>query len=75
MTPNTKKQISNITFKFNNINEMEKLRNLDTEKGETIVKILLNENNRSCIFKLKSKRKINNKLLNSTNLLENVIIE
>ena len=54
---------------------MEKLRNLDTEKGETIVKILLNENNRSCIFKLKSKRKINNKLLNSTNLLENVIIE
>ena len=69
------KQISNITFKFNNISEMEKLDYLDTENGETVVKILLNENNRSCIFKLKNKRKINNKLLNSSNLLENVIVE
>ena len=67
-------QINNITFRFNNIEEIKKLKNLSTDNGRTVVTILLNKDNKTHKFELKHKRKINNEVLNTLNLQENVVI-
>ena len=67
-------QINNITFRFNNIEEIKKLKNLSTDNGRTEVTILLNKDNKTHKFELKHKRKINNEVLNTLNLQENVVI-
>ncbi len=67
--------IKNITFKFDNLNELQKLKDLKTENAKTNVKVIFNTNNEILTFTLKNKRKINNQLLNSRNLMENVIAE
>ena len=67
--------IKNITFKFNNIDELKKLKNLSHSNGETKVKIHLNLNDEILIFRLKDKRKIDNNLLNSLNLEEKFVFE
>ncbi len=67
------KQIENITFKFENINEFEKLKKLNEIDGITDVKVLLTKGKDLLTFKLKNKRKIDNKLLNSLNLRKNVV--
>ena len=67
--------IKNITFKFDNLNELQKLKDLKTENAKTNVKVIFNTNNEILTFTLKNKRKINNQLLNSLNLMENVIAE
>ena len=64
----------NIVFKFRNLNELNILNKLSTEKGETDVVIHLYKADEKLILKLKNKRKIDNKLINSLNLVENVII-
>ena len=69
------KQISNITFEFNDIKEIEKLKGLGNTSGETEVKILINKSHEIVKLHLKNKRKIDNNLLNSLNLLENVAKE
>ena len=69
------KKIANISFKFNKIEDIKKLKKLPIEKGETVVKIYLDENEKIHEFKLKNKRKLSNELLNSLNLLENVLID
>ncbi len=69
------KPIKKITFKFNDIHDLKKLKKLDKNNGETEVKIVVDKNNEIHIFSLKSKRKINNQLLNTLNLAENVLIE
>ncbi len=69
------KPIKKITFKFNHINDLKKLKKLDKNNGETEVKVVVDKNNQIHIFYLKSKRKINNQLLNTLNLAENVLIE
>ena len=71
----TNKPIKNITFKFFNKEDFNKLNKLSTIGGETDVKIQLNENDKIHTFQLKSKRKVNNQLLNTLNLNENVIID
>ena len=71
----TNKPIKNITFKFNDIDDVKLIKNLSQKEGETEVKILINKANETIFFKLKDKRKVNNKVLNSLNLLENVILE
>ena len=71
----TNKPIKNITFKFFNKKDFNKLNKLSTIGGETDVKIQLNENDKIHTFQLKSKRKVNNQLLNTLNLNENVIID
>ena len=68
-------QISNITFKFNDFQDFKKLDQLSTKDGETDVSIHLEKADQKMFFKLKNKRKINNKLINSLNLKENVIID
>ena len=65
----------NIVFKFRNLNELNILNKLSTEKGETDVVIHLYKADEKLILKLKNKRKIDNKLINSLNLVENVIID
>ena len=69
------KPIKTITFKFKNVEDFLKLKNLSTKDGETEVKVLLNKNDKIHTFELKSRRKINNQLLNSLNLVENVVID
>ena len=71
----TNKPIKNITFKFFNKEDFNKLNKLSTIGGETDVKIQLSENDKIHTFQLKSKRKVNNQLLNTLNLNENVIID
>ena len=69
------KPIKNITFNFNNINEIKKLKGLNEANGETEVKITINNSNEIIRLKLKNSRKIDNNLLNSLNLMENVLKE
>ena len=49
----TNKQIKNITFKFNNIKDFKKLKNLSKKDGETDVKIIFDKDNKIHKFKLK----------------------
>ena len=69
------KPIKNITFKFKNFNDLYKLENLDKKNGETDVRIIVDNDNEILTFKVKNRRKVNNKLLNSLNLIENAIID
>ena len=46
---------------------------LSKDDGETDIKILLDINENLLTFLLKDKRKVNNKLINSLNLEENII--
>ena len=69
------KPIKTITFKFVDLQEIEKLENLEIKGGETEIKILVIKKDKILKFSLNDKRKINYKLLNSLNLTENVIIE
>ena len=67
------KKIKDITFNFENINELETLKKLNITGGITDVKILLRKGSDLLTFKLKNKRKIDNKLLNSLNLTKNIV--
>ena len=58
-----------------NFNDLYKLENLDKKNGETDVRVILNNDNEILTFKVKNRRKINNKLLNSLNLIENATID
>ncbi len=69
------KQIKNITFKFSNLDDFQKLKKLSFEDAETEVKILFDKGDKIHLFQLKDKRKVNNQLLNSMNLIENILIE
>ncbi len=65
-------QIKNIIFNFNNFKDIYKLKKLSKKDGETNIKILLNQNDKVITFELKEKRFVNNMLLNSLNLTENI---
>ena len=69
------KTMKNITFKFNDIKDLHKLKNLNEKDGQTEIKIIIEKNNEIMTFNMKNKRKVDNKLINSLNLQENVIIE
>ncbi len=69
------KQLNNVTFKFNSIEEFQKIKKLSLKDGKTEINILLDKDNKIHKFQLKDKRKVNNQLLNSLNLVENVIID
>ena len=67
------KQPKNITLNFDDINEIHKLKKLDKKNGETVIKVLINKNDKIFTFQLKDKRFVSNKLLNSLNLDKNLI--
>ena len=54
---------------------VQKLKKLSFEDAETEVKILFDKGDKIHLFQLKDKRKVNNQLLNSMNLIENILIE
>ena len=69
------KQMANITLKFKNIEEFEKIKNLSSKNGKTEINVLLDKDGKIYKFQLKDKRKVNNMLINSLDLLENVVID
>jgi len=48
-------------------------KKLDKKNGETVIKVLINKNDKIFTFQLKDKRFVSNKLLNSLNLDKNLI--
>ena len=54
---------------------VRELKGLGNTSGETEVKIVINKSHKIVKLHLKNKRKIDNNLLNSLNLLENVAKE
>ena len=69
------KPIKNITFKFKKIEDIQMLKNLSNKNAETVVKIIVEEEDKLQIFQLKDKRKINNQLINSLNLYKNIVVD
>ena len=57
--------IPKITLEINEIESLEKLSSLISEKGSTNVHIIVQENSKNLIFELSEKRKINPKILKS----------
>ncbi len=69
------KPIKNITFKLKDYKDFLKLQNLSDLDPSTEIKVILEKNDKILTFQLKNKRKINNQILNSLNLVENIIID
>ena len=69
------KPIKNITFKFNNYDDLKKIKKLSKIDANTDVKVILFNNKNNYIFKLREKRKVSNNVINSLNLIENIVIE
>ena len=67
------KPLKNITLNFDNLNDINKLTKLEKKIDGTDIKVLIQIKNDILTFKLKDKRFINNKLLNSLNLVKNLI--
>ena len=65
--------IKSIDLNFDNIDDIYKLKKLGKKNGETDVKVLIESNNQILTFKLKDKRFVNNELLNSLDLVKNLI--
>ncbi len=58
------KPINEVTFVINDINKLNELNFLNNEKGETLVKIQISDNDKTFNFSLKNRRKIDRKLIN-----------
>ena len=69
------KPVKNLSLKFNNFEDVNIIKNLSKSDGKTSVKLIINKNNQLFTFYLKDKRKVNNKLLNTLNLVKNVVTE
>ena len=69
------KPIKKITFKFSDIKNIKKLRQMSKENGETEVNIILDKKDEILTFQLKDKRKVNTQLIKTLNLQENIIID
>ena len=69
------KPIENITFRFNNFEELKQLNKLTKIEGKTTVNIFINQQDKTFKFALKAKRKVNYKLINMYKLEENVVFE
>ena len=57
------------------IEDINMLKNLSNKNAETVVKIIVEEEDKLQIFQLKDKRKINNQLINSLNLYKNIVVD
>ena len=69
------KPLKNITFKFNSIEKISVLKKFSQNDGETSIKVYIDQADKLLTLKLRDKRKVTNKLLNSLNLVENVVID
>ncbi|OCW82515.1 DNA polymerase III subunit alpha [Pelagibacteraceae bacterium GOM-A5] len=69
------KPIKNLTLKFNNFDDLKIIKDISKSDGETSVKLIIDKDNHLFSFYLKDKRKVDNKLLNSLDLVKNLEIE
>ena len=69
------KPIKNLTLKFNNFDDLKIIKDLSKSDGETSVKLIIDNDNHLFSFYLKDKRKVDNKLLNSLDLVKNLEID
>jgi len=67
--------LKHIIFKFNSIEKISVLKKFSQIDGETSIKVHVDQDDELLILKLREKRKVTNKLLNSLNLVENVVID
>ena len=67
--------IPNLTFKFSDIDDLKKLQQVSLAEGNSEIKILLDKNNKIYTFLLKNTRKLDNRLLNTLDLLKYVVID
>tara|TARA_Y100000590_G_scaffold102995_1_gene117113 strand:+ start:1845 stop:5255 length:3411 start_codon:yes stop_codon:yes gene_type:complete len=67
------KPIDEIKFKFNNLEELNKIKSLQKENGKTKVTFEVNEKNQIFTFELNKLRKLDYKELNSLKIKENII--
>ena len=58
-----KQSIPKITFEIKEIENLKKLKDLISEKGNTNVKIVVQNNSKNLIFELSEKRKVNPEIL------------
>jgi len=61
----SKHSIPKITFEIEEVDNLKKLKDLISERGDTNVKIVVQYNSKNLIFELSEKRKINPKILKS----------
>ena len=69
------KPIEHLKFNFKNIDELEKIKNISKIDGNTTIELELKDDNSHLTFKLKDKRKIDHKLINSLKIKENIVID
>ena len=69
------KPIEHLKFNFKNIDELEKIKNVSKIDGNTTIELELKDDNTHLTFKLKDKRKIDHKLINSLKIKENIVID
>ena len=68
------KPINDIKLKFKTFKEFDKLTKL-TKNGETKITIHVDKEDETFIFRLNEGRKLDNKLINSLNLVDNLLKE
>ena len=61
----SKYSIPKITFEIEEVDNLKKLKDLISERGDTNVKIVVQNNSKNLIFELSEKRKINPEILKS----------
>ena len=61
----SKQSIPKITFEIEEVDNLKKLKDLISERGDTNVKIVVQYNSKNLIFELSEKRRINPKILKS----------
>jgi DNA polymerase-3 subunit alpha len=61
----SKYSIPKITFEIEEVDNLKKLKDLISERGDTNVKIVVQYNSKNLIFELSEKRKINPEILKS----------
>ncbi len=69
------KPINDITLKFKTFKEFDKLTKLTKKNGETKITIHVDKDDETFIFRLNEGRKLDNKLINSLNLVDNLLKE
>ena len=69
------KSLKDITFEFSNFNELSILKSLSKENAKTKVKFIINDNQRKLFFELKDRRYLDQKIINSLNLDQNILDE
>ena len=59
---------------INNIEELAKLKLLSKKNGKTKVTVHISESNKTYIFQLNDKRRVDHKLINTLKIRENIEI-